>query len=425
MDDRWRERYGRQLELASPKQWAALVPRKLLEQVARESGGDQRDGKLPAPVHFWLMVVGTLCSTCTSLPSLIALFERRFGFLRKDESPAQGKPWITAAAVSKRNRDRPLLFWMQMFVKLRELHFGSGWQRKAWQKKFAGMEALDSSTFRLMSRLVKAFKPSGSGGPKAGSKNRRGALKLHQVYAVGEEIPRSLSITAAAAHDCSAWRDVLCLGRKGILYLLDRGYCDFDLWRAVVEAKSFFVTPLKKGMTFQTVRWLKRGKTVRDRLVRFPGLDQSARPIVLRLVEIRQEDGTWWGYVTNLLDPKQFSAQDVAELYRLRWRIELFFRHLKHTLSMQHWFAESESGVQAQLYAALIAYLLTQVLLLWASRQSGLPAERFRFAAVVSLFAQELLSQFFDNRVRSPDELVLRIRRNAVIPDSETQRYIR
>jgi IS4 transposase len=421
MDDRWRKRYGRQLELATPKQWAALVPREVLEEVARESGGDQRDGKLPAPVHFWLLVAGALCGTCPSLASLIALFEKRFGFLQHSESADADKPWITPAAVSKRNRDRPLLFWMQMFVKLRELHFGGGWQRKVWQKKFAGIEALDSSTFRLMARLVKAFKPSGSGGPKAGSKNTRGALKLHQVYAVGEELPGPFSITPAAIHDCSAWRDVLNLGRKGVLYLFDRAYCDFDLWRAVVKAKSFFVTPLKEGMTFKTIGWLTKGKQVRDRLVRFPGLDVRGSCLALRLVEIRQEDGTWWGYVTNLADPTAFTPADITELYRLRWRIELFFRHLKHTLRMQHWFAESEAGVQAQLYAALIGYLLTHVLLLWASRNSGLPAERFRFATIVSLFAQELLSQFFNNQVRAPDDLLLRIRRNAVIPLSETQ----
>jgi IS4 transposase len=45
----------------------------------------------------------------------------------------------------------------------------------------------------------------------------------------------------------------------------------------------------------------------------------------------------------------QRSPEDVAEVYRLRWRIEIFFRHLKHTLNMGHWFAESEAGVQAQL----------------------------------------------------------------------------
>ena len=70
--------------------------------------------------------------------------------------------------------------------------------------------------------------------------------------------------------------------------------------------------------------------------------------MVLRVVEIRQADGTWWRYVTNVMED-QLSPEDVAEVYRLRWRIEIFFRHLKHTLNMGHWFAESEAGVQAQL----------------------------------------------------------------------------
>ncbi len=332
MADRWQQLYGAQLHLASPNEWAELVPQKILEETAREHGGDQRAGKLTAPVHFWLLVVGTLSPGCPSLKALIGLFEKTFGFLRPSETAAGSKPWLTPAAVSQRNQERSLTFWVAMFLRLKEWHFGQGWMRKAWQKRFAGIEALDSSTFRLMARLVQTFKPSGSGGPKAQSRNRRGALKLHQVYAVGEELPDVSTITPAAAHDSTAWRDVLDLGRKGILYLFDRGYCDFRLWQAVVQAASFFVTPLKTNLEYRHVRWLnpkRQRQAIRDQLVRFPGLDALGKPVVLRLVEIQQTDGRWWGYVTNLADPHQFAPADVASLYRLRWRIELFFPTLE------------------------------------------------------------------------------------------------
>ena len=92
---------------------------------------------------------------------------------------------------------------------------------------------------------------------------------------------------------------------------------------------------------------------------------------------------------------------------------------------MQHWFAESEAGVQAQLYAALIGYRLTQVLLLWAAEVSGLPATRLRFATVLSLVAQELTAQFKTAALHDFHELIASIIRNATIPESETQRYHR
>jgi len=122
------------------------------------------------------------------------------------------------------------------------------------------------------------------------------------------------------------------------------------------------------------------------------------------VVEILQEDGTWWCYVTNLID-EGLTPLDIAEIYSLRWRIEIFFRHLKHTLNMDHWFAQSEAGVQAQLYVALIGYLLSQVVLLWTSRETHLAPEQYRFTTVVHELAQWLISQLYHNLLLPLEEL--------------------
>jgi hypothetical protein len=409
--------YQEQLDLATPREWTELVPKAVLEEVAREHGGDQAQGKLTAPVHFWILVVATLSKGCTSLKDLLSRVEQRFG--RLWGWPNSDKPWVTPAALSQRNKDRPVAFWRTTYQRLRQHHFGAGWLRKAWQKKFSALEALDSSTFCLMARLRKVFAPSGSGGPKKGSKNRKGALKLHQVYNVGSELPDFQGIGPAREHDAKGWKRALELGRKGVLYLLDRGYCDFKLWWAIDVAQSYFVTPLKSGLVYEHLRWLnpkRQRERIKDHWVRFPGMDQGDDCLILRLVEVRQADGTWWGYVTNLVEP-ELTPQDIAELYRLRWRIEIFFRHLKHTLNMEHWFAESEAGVQAQLYAALIAYLLSQVVLLWASRAARRAPEQFRFTTVVHELAEWLVSQLYHNLLLDHTVLLDRIRRNAAEQD--------
>src|SRR4051794_2927173 len=179
--------YDEQLSLATPRQWDDLVPRSILEDVARAHGGDQAAGKLTAPVHFWILVVGALSKGCSSLKDLLSRFQARFGPLWG--LPDADKPWASPAALSQRNATRPVAFWRDAYDRLRQHHFGTGWLRKAWQKHFTDLEALDSSTFRLVARLREAFPPSGSGGAKKGSKNPRGALKLHQVYHVGSELP--------------------------------------------------------------------------------------------------------------------------------------------------------------------------------------------------------------------------------------------
>src|SRR4051812_26859965 len=241
--------YAQQLDLATPRQWTDLVPRPLLEDVARTHGGDQGQGKLTAPVHFWVLVVATLSKGCSSLKDLLSRFQARFGALWG--LPKADQPWVTPAALSQRNQGRPVAFWQVLSQRLRQHHFGAGWLRKAWQKQFAGLEALDSSTFRLMARLRAVFTPSGSGGAKKGSKNPKGALKLHQVFQVGSELPADLAIGAARTHDAKAWKTALQQARKGVLYLLDRGYCSFKLWWAIERAQAYFITPLKAKLVYE------------------------------------------------------------------------------------------------------------------------------------------------------------------------------
>jgi len=410
--------YAQQLDLATPRQWQQLVPRDLLGEVAARHGGDLADGKLTAPVHFWVLLVGVLSKGCSSLKDLIARAQQRFGkplgWLQEPD-----KPWLSPAALSQRNRDRPVAFWLALYGRLRQHHFGSSWLRKAWQKRLGVIEAVDASTFALLARLRHVFTPSGSGGAKKGSKNKKAALKIHQVYHVGDELPAEVAVGPASEHDRKGWRKALGQAREGVLYLLDRGYCCFGLWWEISDAWGYFITPLKAGLVYEHLRWLspkrQRGR-LRDELVRFPGMDRGEDSLVLRLVHIRQEDGSWWSYVTNLID-EGLSAQDIAEVYSLRWRIEVFFRHLKHTLNMGHWFAHSEAGVQAQLYVALIGYVLCQAVLLWASREARQAPEQYRFSTVVHELAAWLLSQLHLNRLLPLHDLLDRVRRNALDKD--------
>src|SRR5437879_354714 len=73
--------YAEQLDLATPQQWLELVPRNILEDVAAQHGGDVADGKLTAPVHFWILLVGVLSKGSSSLKDLISRTQQRFGKL--------------------------------------------------------------------------------------------------------------------------------------------------------------------------------------------------------------------------------------------------------------------------------------------------------------------------------------------------------
>jgi hypothetical protein len=90
--DRCRRFYDQQLNLATPRQWNALVPRAILEEVARAHGGDRAGGKLTAPVHFWVLVVASLSKGCSSLKDLLSPRAARPGHFR---------PWRVDPGVSQ------------------------------------------------------------------------------------------------------------------------------------------------------------------------------------------------------------------------------------------------------------------------------------------------------------------------------------
>jgi hypothetical protein len=116
--------YGEQLDLATPQQWQELVAKNIRQAVAVEHGGDQADGKLPAPVHFWLLLVGVLSKGCFSLKDLISRthdrFGRSLGWLEADS------PWVTPSALSQRNKSRPVAFWSNLYQRLRQLQSSIG-----------------------------------------------------------------------------------------------------------------------------------------------------------------------------------------------------------------------------------------------------------------------------------------------------------
>src|SRR5215207_5008967 len=110
--------YSQQLDLATPQEWQDLVPKDILQEVAEQHGGDLADGKLTAPIHFWILLVGVLSKGCSSLKDLISRTQERFGrllgWLRAD------KPWVSPSALSQRNRDRPVAFWQNLYQRLRQ-----------------------------------------------------------------------------------------------------------------------------------------------------------------------------------------------------------------------------------------------------------------------------------------------------------------
>jgi hypothetical protein len=225
------------------------------------------------------------------------------------------------------------------------------------------LTAVDGSIFRAFPRMAWAlWKDS----------EQRG-VKLHLHFDVFCGTPLDASITHASASEPGQLRVML---RSDRLYVVDRGYLDYGLYRAILEAGSSFIGRIKDNSSYTvestgspTAADLTAGVVSDERLNRL-GTSHHKDELKghsLRLVKAQRtnDEGaleTWW-LLTDRLD---LPAELVVIGYRYRWTVELFFRWLKCVLGCKRLVTTSENGVALQIYAALIASLL---IVLWTGRK--------------------------------------------------------
>ena len=194
------------------------------------------------------------------------------------------------------------------------------------------------------------------------SKNACGA-KAHIIYDPDAEAPVYLDVTPAKVNDITAAQKMPV--EPFATYVFDLGYYHYAWWAKLDEARCRLVTRLKKNTPLVVIaeRALPQGSTLLyDRIGRLPERLSSTRknPFAkpVREIGVALEDGKTLRVVTNdLFAP----AQEIADLYKRRWAIELFFRWVKQTLRIGHFLGRSENAVRIQIACALIAYLLLRL----------------------------------------------------------------
>jgi Transposase DDE domain len=230
-------------------------------------------------------------------------------------------------------------------------------------RELLNLTAVDGSIFRAFPRMAWAlWKDS----------EHRG-VKLHLHFDVFCGIPDDASLTHASGSETDQLRAML---RPNRLYVIDRGYLDHALYRAILKAGSSFIGRIKDNAAYTVKSQLPL--TTADRVAGIVSDEQIDRLGTshhknelkgqdLRLIKVQRtndegEIEAWW-LLTNRLD---LSAELVALGYHYRWTVELFFRWLKCVLGCKQLLTTSKNGVTLQIYTALIASLL---IVLWTGRK--------------------------------------------------------
>ena len=187
--------------------------------------------------------------------------------------------------------------------------------------------------------------------------------KVHIVYDPNADRPVYFAVTPANVNDITAAKAMPI--EAGATYVYDLGYYDYRWWAAIDEAGGRFVTRLKKNTPLIVVhenRVPKNSNIVSDRIGHLPARLAASREnplqVPVREITVIIETGKTLRIVTNDLDAP---AEEIADLYKQRWQIELFFRWVKQTLRIKHFIGVSENAVRIQIAVALITFLILRM----------------------------------------------------------------
>jgi IS4 transposase len=318
------------------------VPWARFDRLVDKYGADDLSRKLSSKRHFLSLLYGQF-SGATSLREIVTGMESHQTRLYH-----AGAAPVKRSTISDANTNRPCQLFGDLFGEmLLQAHRGL---RRATGE---AVRLIDSTSLRLSS-LSEDWAEFSAGVCGA---------KVHVVYDPHADRPVYFAVTRANVNDITAAKAMPI--EAGATYVFDLGYYDYGWWAQLDAAACRVVTRLKKNTPISVVsenRIPKGSNILSDRIGHLPARLANSRKnpmqVAVRELRVRIETGKVLRIVTNDLDAP---AAEIADLYKQRWQIELFFRWIKQTLRIKRFLGVSENAVRIQIAIALIAFLILRL----------------------------------------------------------------
>ena len=316
------------------------LPRQQFQKVVDRHNGDHRVRSLTC----WTQLISLMFAQLTERKSLRDL-EENFN-TNHNQHYHLGVDQVKRSSLSDANNSRSPTIFMETFFFLLEKVRGNLPKKDASEM----VRLIDSTTIDLN---LNQFQWASFRSTKAG-------IKLHTVFDPDAEVPTYFEMTTAKVNDRKAVHKLPIL--PGATYVVDRAYNDYGWYYRLTQQGTHFVGRMKSNAVYEVIenKETNAGHILKDQVIRLRSVKAKKDcPINLRRITIvREEDDKVLSFITNDLDR---TAQQIADLYKARWQIELFFKWIKQNLEIKRFFGRSENAVKIQVLTAMIAYLLLRL----------------------------------------------------------------
>ena len=318
------------------------VPWDLFDRLVAQHGADWRVRRLPTKSQFIALLYGQLCGA-SSLREIVGGLESHSARLYH----VGGRP-AQRSTLADANARRPSEVFSDLFAAM------AGRAQRGLRR------AIGDATYLIDSTGIRV---SGMGSQWAHFSANACGAKVHVIYDADAEQPVYAAVTAAKVNDITVAKAMPI--EAGATYVFDLAYYDYAWWAELDAAGCRIVTRFKSNTPLHVTAELdvpEGSDILSDRIGLLPQRQARSRknPFCdpVREVRIKTDTGKILRILCNDLDAP---AHDIADLYKRRWAIELFFRWVKQTLKIRHFLGNSENAVRIQIAVALIAYLLLRI----------------------------------------------------------------
>ena len=232
----------------------------------------------------------------------------------------------------------------------------------------------------------------------ANFRSTKAGIKLHVQLDLRSAIPEFIQITTAAIHEVNILDTISY--QIDSFYILDRGYVDFKRLYRIHFSKAFFVIRAKDNLNFRCVKSNNKNKAsgiLADQLIRVLGFYASKDyPDKIRRIKFYDEEHD--RVLVFLTNNFELDANEIAKLYKHRWKIELFFKWIKQNLKIKTFWGTSENAVRVQIWIAISAYIIVAI----AKKRFNLKQSLYEILQVisVSVFDKMPIKDLFANQIQ-------------------------
>ena len=339
-------------------QLVALVNQANIESVIRKTKADKHSKKFKTKDHLYTMLVAVICQI-KSLRDLCALFHVNIHKL--NQLGLSVPPNKSTLSYVNKHRDHQIFetiynhlysFYCKFILDSTEPLIAKGFRKN--------ITIIDSTIVGLFSAVMR-----NTGRYRIDGK-KKGGIKLHMSIEEGISLPRLYYISEATVHDQKGMEKMKW--EEGSIYVMDRGYLNYERFLEMDKQKIYFVSRLKENTVYKSIEEKDipdnaHNGILKDEIIEKEiavGKDGQKEVIRLRRVAYwDEEQKRCYEFVTNLME---IEVDYIPLLYKCRWKIELLFKRLKQNFMFRYFLGDNENAIKVQIWCCLIANLLMEVI---------------------------------------------------------------